>query len=215
MDRHDQAVRRELLAVFIYIAIHSLFASKQMKDLVERKGGERVRKGLYRPLFALYAMVGGALVFREVKRPPNKTIYRVPPPFSWLMRLGQIFMLLVTLDAVRVTGPAFFGIPQLRAYLRKEPIEYEPEAQGPPPRPDDEMANEWIFNYTRHPNNWGPTSYFILEPHMTVKQALFCVITLLHGLLGSIHEEYRLKARYGDAYTRYKKKVPFFVKLPR
>ena len=196
----------------VFIAGKSLFASKQSKDAVERWAGARVRNGLYRPLYLAYSAVGAAVIYREVYQPPHSMLYEAPPPLYRLMRAGQLAALLTTIEATRVIGPGFFGVPQIRAFLGRGEPEAEPEAQGPPAE-GREMSQRSIFGLTRHPNNWFPTLIFLLEPRMTNKRAMFCALVTLHGLLGSVHEEYRLRSQHGGAYDRYVEDVPFLVSL--
>ncbi len=209
------SVRRALGITLGFIASKSLLASKQGKEAVERRLGPRMRNGLYRPLYVVYSVVGAVLVVREVYRPPHSRLYEAPAPLRHLMRAGQLASLAATIEATRVIGPGFFGVPQVRALLGRGEPEAEPEAQGPPSE-DGEMSRRSIFGVTRHPNNWFPTMLFLLEPRMTNKRAMFCALVVAHGLLGSVHEEYRLRAQYGvSPYERYAQAVPFLVSLPR
>ena len=48
---------------------------------------------------------------------------------------------------------------------------------------------------------------------MTVNRAALVLATAVYAVLGSLHEEYRLRATYGDAYRQYQERVAFL--LPR
>ncbi len=193
-----------------FIVAKSALASRQCKQAVEQKLGPRVRNGLYRPAYFVFSGVGAYLLVRRVYREPHRVLYEAKPPLSWLMRAGQVGCVLATLEATRVIGPGFMGAPQLKAFFTGGDPEAEPEAQGPPRTAEGELDTRTVFGITRHPNNWFPTSIFLLEPRMTDKRAAFCILTALHGLVGSWHEEYRLRAAYGaSAYDRYAQKAPF------
>ncbi len=196
-----------------FIVAKSLLASRQVKGAVEKTLGARVRNGLYRPLYIVFSAVGAVLIVRKVYKGPHKVLYELRPPFSWLMRAGQVACVLATMEATRVIGPGFFGAPQLKAFFGGGDPVAEPEAQGPAPEADGELSSRTVFGVTRHPNNWFPTSIFLLEPRMTDKRAAFCALVALHGVVGSVHEEYRLRKEYGDArYDRYTKKAPFLFR---
>jgi methanethiol S-methyltransferase len=56
--------------------------------------------------------------------------------------------------------------------------------------------------------------FFVLFPRMTVNRAILAALVTLYVVLGSMHEEYRLRAAYGAAYERYRRSVPFMVPRP-
>jgi protein-S-isoprenylcysteine O-methyltransferase Ste14 len=79
---------------------------------------------------------------------------------------------------------------------------------------DGELRLDGPFRFTRHPANWGPLPTLLLFPHMTVNRAVLAGLSVAYLLMGSVHEEIRLRAAYGDAYDRYRGRVPFLVPLP-
>ena len=46
---------------------------------------------------------------------------------------------------------------------------------------------------------------------MTANRAVLLALVALYVVLGSMHEEYRLRAARGAAYERYLRAVPFLV----
>jgi protein-S-isoprenylcysteine O-methyltransferase Ste14 len=87
----------------------------------------------------------------------------------------------------------------------------EPEAQGPPMGADGAVLCRQAFRYTRHPGNLGALGVFVLLPRMTVNRAVLVGLVGIYTVLGSLHEERRLKEAYGAAYESYQRSVPFFV----
>jgi protein-S-isoprenylcysteine O-methyltransferase Ste14 len=48
-------------------------------------------------------------------------------------------------------------------------------------------------------------------PRMTANRAVLVALVALYVVLGSMHEEYRLRVAYGAAYERYRRAVPFLI----
>ena len=195
-------------------AIHSLFASQPAKDLARRIVGPRYRNGLYR--FAFNAKSVLLLVWATwwFLRLPDREIYRVRVPWSWLFRAGQLASLSVLLSAVRVIGVLdFAGLSQLRSLLAGLDPDPEPEAQGPPLGADGQLVTAQPFRLNRHPSNLGALGVFLLLPRMTVNRLTLIVLVALYVVLGSLHEERRLRAAYGEPFERYRQGVPFLVPL--
>jgi protein-S-isoprenylcysteine O-methyltransferase Ste14 len=195
-------------------AIHSLLASKPAKDLARRIVGPRYRNGLYR--FAFNAKSVLVLVWATwwFLRLPDREIYKVRMPWSWLFRAGQVASLGVLLSAVRVIGVLdFAGISQLRTLLAGLDPDPEPEAQGPPLGADGQMVSAQPFRLTRHPSNLGALGVFLLFPRMTVNRLALVMLVALYVVFGSLHEERRLRDAYGEPFERYRRGVPFLVPL--
>ena len=197
-------------------AIHSLLASKPAKDLVRRIVGSRYRNGLYR--FAFNAKSVLLLVWATwwFLRLPDREIYRVRLPWSLLFRAGQVASLGMLLSAVRVIGVLdFAGISQLRSLLAGLDPDPEPEAQGPPLGADGQMVTAKPFGLNRHPSNLGALGIFLLFPRMTINRLTLVMLVALYVILGSLHEEHRLRTAYGEPFERYRRGVPFLVPLPQ
>jgi protein-S-isoprenylcysteine O-methyltransferase Ste14 len=204
-----------VLACALWALVHSVLASKQAKDLACRFAGPRYRDGLYRLAYNAQSVVLLTWAARWFLRLPDHDLYTVRAPWSWLLRGAQATSLGVLLSGVRVIGILdFAGITRLRGFLAKIDLGPEPEAQGPPIDSDNEVVKAGAFRFTRHPGNLGALGFFLFLPRMTVNRAVLTVLVAFYVMLGSLHEEYRLRAAYGAAYERYRGSVPFLIPRP-
>jgi len=174
--------------------------------------GYRYRNGFYRFAFNAKSLLLLAWATYWFLRLPDREIYRVRAPWSWIFRVGQAASLGVLLSAVRVIGVLdFAGISQLRSFLAGLDPDPEPEAQGPPIGADGRMATAQPFRFTRHPSNLGALGIFLFFPRITVNRLTLTVLVAIYAILGSLHEERRLRIAYGEPFEQYRREVPFFV----
>ena len=196
----------------LWALMHSIFASKQVKDLAHRISGPRYRDGLYRLTFNAQSVVSLLWAARRFSQLPDRELYRVGPPWSWLFRANQVASLGVLLSGVRIMGILrFAGLTSVGDLLTGNDVRPAPEAQGPPIGSDDEMVRAGAFRFSRHPGNLGALGFFLFLPRMTANRAVLVALVALYVVLGSVHEEYRLRAAHDAAYERYRRAVPFLV----
>jgi methanethiol S-methyltransferase len=196
----------------LWALVHSALASKQAKDLARRIAGSRYRDGLYRFAFNAQSVVSLVWAALRFSRLPDRDLYRVRPPWSWLFRTSQVASLSVLVSGVRVMGILrFAGLTPLQDLLAGRDVRPAPEAQGPPLGSDEGVVKAGAFRFSRHPGNLGALGFFLFLPRMTANRAVLLVLVGLYVVLGSLHEEHRLRAAYGAAYERYRRAVPFLI----
>ncbi len=201
------------LATAAYGIVHSMLANRAAKHTAARAFGERNQCAFYRPFYIVQALLTTGALLLYARRLPTRTIYHVRGPAAWLLRAGQGAALLHAFAAAREVGLArISGLESVLAHLRGREIPVAPVAQGPELSPGSgSLTTGGPFRWSRHPLNISPVPIFWLAPHLTTRRVAFNVVATLYLILGSVHEEARLREAYGAKYRAYEKSgVPFF-----
>src|SRR5204862_254925 len=69
--------------------VHSALASREAKELATRLAGRRRRNGLYRMAYMAQSMLTFAWLYRWLRSIPDRSLYDLNGPASWLRRGGQ------------------------------------------------------------------------------------------------------------------------------
>jgi protein-S-isoprenylcysteine O-methyltransferase Ste14 len=225
-----RAAVRTALATAAYGVLHSALASRQAKDAAARVFGERHRNGLYRAAYNVQSIATLGLLIAYLLRQPDRVLYRLNGPATVAARAGQAAALAYAVAAAWEVGVLrVTGIASATAWARwvvgslvgssgnaaPAPVPAEPEAQGPAPDAaggDGPLRIGGPFRLSRHPLNLVPVPIFWLAPTMTVKRAVFSAVATAYLVLGSWHEEARLRRAHGDEYARYQRSgIPFYL----
>lgn len=209
-----KSIVKIMAATTLFAGIHSLLASRAAKRTTAKLLGERHRNALYRPLYNVQAVITFGVLVLYGSKLPDRELYRAKKPFAGLMRFGQLVSLLYLLSTAQQIGLLrFAGVPNLLALLKGQAsVPREPEGQGPSLDADGEMKATGPFRATRHPLNFAMLPVLWLMPRMTFNLAAFNFIVTVYLIVGSVHEEARLREVYGQAYIDYQLSgVNFFV----
>jgi methanethiol S-methyltransferase len=211
-----RSMAKIMVATALYGAFHSALASLFAKRRAGAMVGERNRNGLYRVFYIAQSLVTFGVFASYAWRQPHCELYRVRGPLSILMHLGQASaMVYATWAASQVGIRRITGLGRLVDWWSGELVDPEPEAQGP--ALDGEGGNNPIgpFAFSRHPLNFVPVVIFWLWPRMNTNLLAFNLVATLYLVLGSVHEEARLREVYGARYESYLKRgVSFYLPVP-
>ena len=196
--------------------VHSALASRAAKRVAARTMGERNRNGLYRVLYIGQSAITFGLLADCIRRQPTRDVYRIEGPAAGLMHAIQAGAIIYATSAARQVGiQRIVGLESLLAWLGEGPVPPEPEAQGPALDEAGKRRAAGPFAWSRHPLNFAPLPILWLWPTMTTSLLAFNTAATIYLVVGSIHEEARLREAFGEEYDSYQKSgIAFYVPVP-
>jgi protein-S-isoprenylcysteine O-methyltransferase Ste14 len=190
-----------LVAYFVFFAVlHSLLADPRFKSRAKKVFGEifdRWQRLAY-VLLALFMVLPFLYILIFL---PDKTLYIISAPWSWLMAGGQILAAVALLLTLSQTGVSYFlGLSQLGG-------------ANAPTGGEGGLVTDGFYGHIRNPLFFFAAVFLWLSPVMTEGLLAFNILAMIYFYLGARHEERSLKEEFGQEYEDYKEKVPMF--LPR
>ena len=184
--------------VGLWAAIHSWLASIRMKDLARRTLGEAGARAyrLFYNVFSVVSVIPIVLMWRGM---PDRALYNVGAPWSYLMLGAQAASLVLLFLAFLQTGPlAFAGIAQLLG---------EKAGSG--------LTTTGFYGLVRHPLYLFGLLLLWLTPSMSVNQLAISAVLTIYLFAGAILEERRLVKEFGGAYEDYRSRTPMIIPFTR
>ena len=191
--------------------VHSALASRGAKRLAADVCGERNRNGVYRVFYIGQSLASFALLAAYIRRQPSMELYRIRGPAKVFAIVFQAAAVGYATSAAKQIGISrVLGIECLCNWLGNSDVLPEPEAQGP--ALDSQKNAPGTFALSRHPLNFAPLPIFWLWPKMTSNLLEFNAAATVYLVIGSLHEEARLREVQGQRYALYQNSgVPFFI----
>ena len=183
----------------LWCGAHSLFAHPTVKASVRRLLGRwQVYYRLLYNLLALASLLPVLLLYRQAAGPALLVWPDWLWPLPWIMHGLALWLLLAGARAY-----------DMRRFLGFEALARGPAQEGKAAEP---LVLTGVLRHLRHP--WYLAGLLLLWGRDLAARDLVTA-TLLSGYLylGSVLEERRLLAEFGDRYRRYQRAVPRF--LPR
>lgn len=196
-----------LLAFGLWAGVHTLLAAEGVKMAVRRRIGERAYAGFYRLAYNLFSLLSIVPVFVVLATVvPSTTLWRWPWPFTILavgVQLVGLVGLLLSLWQTDIWR--FAGLRQAVRFLQGA------EAPDPPAG----FVRSGTYSLVRHPLYFFSLLVLWFMPLMTLNLLLFNVLATLYFWIGSLHEERRLLAEFGEEYRHYQQEVPHLIPFTR
>jgi protein-S-isoprenylcysteine O-methyltransferase Ste14 len=183
-----------IFAIALWGIVHSLLASIGFKNYLRRTLGDRLMK-FYRLFYNIFAVISILPVLYLMVVLPDRTLYQVPSPWSYLMRAGQVISLLLLFVAVLQTDVlSFVGLRQLM----------EEEKKG-------DLVIDGLYRFVRHPLYTFGLGILWLSPTMTLNSFIVYAALTVYILIGIIFEERKLVREFGQEYSNYKSITPMLI----
>lgn len=187
------------LAFLLWAVVHSVTASLSFKTNVRRWVGERLYAGLYRLSYNLLALLTFVPLWLLARALPDGVIWTVLPPAAYLLRLVQVVGLLGVVVSIWQTRLLEFAGLRQAIDLAKGEKEYHRA---------NRLVTGGLYRLVRHPLYFFSLLALWANPTMTVQLLAFNLLATLYFWIGSVFEERKLVAAFGEEYRRYQDSVP-------
>jgi protein-S-isoprenylcysteine O-methyltransferase Ste14 len=190
-----------LLGMAAYGVLHTLMAG-QLKPRFAARFGQRAYEGLYRIVFNGVSLVSFVPVGLMVLLAPAGVVWAWPAgwaPLLWLVQAVGLVGLIASV--MQIDAMRFLGVSQFVAYRRGQPL----------PLPDEPLTTGGLYGLVRHPLYLFSLLAIWPVGVMTEAYLGMCLGVTAYFLIGSVYEERRLLAAFGDSYAQYRQRVPRIV----
>jgi protein-S-isoprenylcysteine O-methyltransferase Ste14 len=183
-----------ILAITLWGTIHSLLASLGFKNFLRRTLGGRFMK-FYRLLYNFFSIVSFGFILFLMITLPDKDLYRISSPWTYLMLTGQAISAFFLLVAVLQTDMlSFAGLRQL----------IQEEKTG-------KLVTDGLYRFVRHPLYTFSLLVLWLSPSVTVNSFVVYLALTLYVLVGAFFEERKLLREFGKDYAKYRTVTPMLI----
>lgn len=190
------AVAANVMLVLGFGLHHSITARRSFKQRWTHWVPARLERATY---LYMTAVTTGLLVIAW--QPIPITVWEVGAPAAKAMiHAGFVAVLLMMFAATFHFGHLdFFGLGPAIARARARQVRSQ------------QLSARYLYALVRHPISLGWMLLPWLTPHLTVGHVVFGLSTVAYVLVATRFEEADLTAEFGDAYHRYRRRVPAFV----
>ena len=183
-----------ILSISLWGFVHSFIASIGFKVFLRRSFGNGFMK-FYRLLYNIFAVVSIAPVLYLAVVLPDRELYQIPSPWSYVMLAGQGISALLLLVAVLQTDVlSFVGLRQV----------VEEEKTG-------KLVVSGLYRIVRHPLYTFSLLILWLSPSVSLNSFIMYVSFTAYILVGIYFEERKLLREFGEEYASYRTVTPMLI----
>ena len=195
-----------LTALLGFGVVHSLLASHAAKSRAQSVLGDRNHRGWYRLLYNVFAAISLAPALALLVTLPDQELYRTPSPFSTVtLSIQGLAAIGVVYSLYQLELSHFTGFKQFAGWLKGSDAHSESDTSA------SHFVVDGLHRYVRHPLYTTSLIVLWLFSPMTVNRLALLIGVTAYFYVGSIFEERKLAAEFGDAYREYQRRVPRFV----
>lgn len=180
--------------IVLWGIVHSLLASLGFKNFLRRALGNGFMK-FYRLLYNLFAVISIVPVLYLMLVLPDRTLYQMPFPWNYLLRVGQVISVLLLLVAVLQSDAlSFVGLRQL--------VEEDEK---------NDLVITGFYRFVRHPLYTLGLLILWLSPVMSMNSFTVYMALTVYIIIGAVFEERKLQRQFGQEYINYKSVTPMLL----
>jgi protein-S-isoprenylcysteine O-methyltransferase Ste14 len=194
-----------LIGFVIWAVVHSVTAASSTKRAFRERFGERAYQGLYRLLYNVVSVVSFLpILYILWTQIPQVTLWTIPAPWRYVSMGIQLLALVgLAISLLQTDIWSFVGLRQAARFLQG----------AADPSVPDRFVKTGTYRWVRHPLYFFSLLFIWLNPVMMLGSFLFNILATLYFWIGSIYEEKRLLAAFGEAYEEYQRSVPGLVPI--
>ena len=183
-----------ILSVTVWGIVHSVLASLKFKDMLRSAlGNTSVR--FYRLFYNIFSLISIAPIFYLMIVLPDKSLYQIPAPWSYLMFAGSgISVLLLFVAVLQTDVLAFVGLRQL----------FQEDQPG-------KLVTRGFYRMVRHPLYTFGLLALWLSSSVSVNAFVVYLSLTIYIFVGIYFEERKLLREFGQAYADYRSVTPMLI----
>jgi protein-S-isoprenylcysteine O-methyltransferase Ste14 len=183
------------LAVLIWGIVHSILASIEAKDWVQRTLGSAGMR-FYRMAYNIFSVISFAPILWLMAVLPDQMLYQIPAPWLYLSLGGQLAAaVMLVVGVLQIDTLSFVGLRQL--------IEGQERSS--------QLITRGLYRWVRHPLYTAGLIFIWLTPVVSQNSLVVFVAATVYIIVGAIFEERKLEREFGAAYAEYKAATPMLI----
>ena len=196
-----------LITFGLWAVVHSLTASAVLKRWAADQLGTETTAAFYRLGYTLFALLTFLPVLYFWWQLPTTAVWQVQGAAAWgMMGLAGAAVLAAGYSLLKTQALSFAGLTQALDYLAGRPVRHVDA-----PALSHELVVTGLYAWMRHPLYTFSMAFLWLNPTMSERSLMLAIACTVYFVVGSVYEEQRLVAQFGEAYVAYQQRVPRFV----